>query len=304
MQTLAEQTLGEKHGKVSSEEDDQKERSNKKVKTDSEVENIEIEMEVQPVQDDTPAIMVDSSKAVTVAPPTASNGALGEENLQAENGGGSDQSDLLPKQDCGDFGPWMLVQRSYRRKDSNFKGVKSPSVDRAKSNRFQSLQHVQSEDVGDLKVSREKNVASNDHLGHVNQKPKSTPKQKNGPKSKSVPRQTAPAKQGTISNRVPLVAGSATQIQTSMATASTSSDLKEKERDILRFHFVSDFVDNGRWRWEQLNDILPPQVRSIIASIVPPVQNSDMDCLSWAAENNGEFSIASAAHILQVSLNQ
>ncbi|KAK7251528.1 hypothetical protein RIF29_34812 [Crotalaria pallida] len=49
----------------------------------------------------------------------------------------------------------------------------------------------------------------------------------------------------------------------------------------------------------ELNDILPPQVRSLIAAIVPPLQNSDADCLSWAKENNGEFSIASAAHILQ-----
>ncbi|KAK7259052.1 hypothetical protein RIF29_24646 [Crotalaria pallida] len=65
-----------------------------------------------------------------------------------------------------------------------------------------------------------------------------------------------------------------------------------------------EFNKDGQWRWDILNEIVPASLAPLIAAIVPPAIVSGSDAITWAHENSGEFSIASAVSILHDSSAQ
>ncbi|KAK7289741.1 hypothetical protein RIF29_03628 [Crotalaria pallida] len=62
---------------------------------------------------------------------------------------------------------------------------------------------------------------------------------------------------------------------------------------------VSNFSDNGRWRWNLFDASLPQEIKSILAAMIPPSMSQEDDSIAWSRETNGEFSIPSAVAILQ-----
>ncbi|KAK7261029.1 hypothetical protein RIF29_27332 [Crotalaria pallida] len=139
METLAEQNLGEKHEKPSSEEDDQKARSNKKVKTDEMrssdvVEMVDIQKSSYREEACPEAVMVQKSSEMEADQGTAATEMINETENQvvistvnaSVINGKNDPSDSVQriegseKIEGSEFGPWMM---------SIIAAVVPPSVD-------------------------------------------------------------------------------------------------------------------------------------------------------------------------------
>ncbi|KAK7274258.1 hypothetical protein RIF29_15341 [Crotalaria pallida] len=55
----------------------------------------------------------------------------------------------------------------------------------------------------------------------------------------------------------------------------------------------------ARWKWDVLNDILPMDIKPLVAAIVPPSSNVKKDTLVWNDENDGAFSLALATTLVR-----
>ncbi|KAK7273842.1 hypothetical protein RIF29_14906 [Crotalaria pallida] len=47
---------------------------------------------------------------------------------------------------------------------------------------------------------------------------------------------------------------------------------------------VAAYVDNSRWRWEIISELIPNHICDLLASVVPPSPSADEDYLAWARE--------------------
>ncbi|KAK7268618.1 hypothetical protein RIF29_21320 [Crotalaria pallida] len=253
METLAEQNLGEKHEKPSFEEDDQKARSNKKVKTDEMRSDEVVEMvDIQKPsyrEEACPESMVmkqpsemeaDLNTEAVTANDTENQAGISLVNASVITGKNNPSDsvqriEMSEKIEGSEFGPWMMVQRP-RRKFRNHKGEENLLINEIDSNRFNVLVHEEKDEGGVVQSSRGKQpVSSNDTLGH---------------------RKQSDASNNSMGHR------------------------------------------NQKWRWDQLQDLIPPSIQSIIAAVVPPSVDAGADSITWAKENDGVFSIASAATLL------
>ncbi|KAK7258748.1 hypothetical protein RIF29_24333 [Crotalaria pallida] len=177
-ETLAEQFQGESHEKPSTEEDDQKSRSNKKIKTGEEHEPVEMDVSDKstlPSSNDKPSYRDKDScpKALVVAQSnvvTAEQTAEGDiPVLEGNQGDGSEKAvsakneavisaGTIPKIVENEFGPWMVVQRPQRKKLCKEKVDEHPENVAKDSNKFQVLLNDMHEDAENLNNARVENV--------------------------------------------------------------------------------------------------------------------------------------------------
>ncbi|KAK7259165.1 hypothetical protein RIF29_24765 [Crotalaria pallida] len=228
METLAEQTLGEKCDKPSSEEDDQKNRSNKKIKPNEEQAGNEIEMVDHHVQgadnlthpaspksycevamsmercnvgDTCPKAMVakpDSAMRVAFPLPEKSAQPVDENSagilvsFGLDKDGDKIRQELTSRSSAGgEYGPWMLVQRPQHRNLRNRRDEKDPKSKGKESNRFHVLEQELHETMEATNETRDQRVMKHEH------QVRKSHKQQKGPNSglvKPKPKQTHPQK--------------------------------------------------------------------------------------------------------------
>ncbi|KAK7273303.1 hypothetical protein RIF29_14352 [Crotalaria pallida] len=190
----SEQTLREKHDKPSTEEDDQKNRSNKKIKPNEEHSGNEIEMEDQHVQGAdnmnqlTPpkpsycevamsmegykpnamGAKPDAAMQVASPPPEKVAQSVAENSAGILLSGPEKDGEKIPKERTtrtnvgGEYGPWMLVQRPQRRNMRNRRDEKEPKNKGKESNRFHVLEQEMHETV-EKNNARDQRVMNYDH---------------------------------------------------------------------------------------------------------------------------------------------
>ncbi|KAK7283320.1 hypothetical protein RIF29_12756 [Crotalaria pallida] len=274
-------TLAEQHEKPSSEKDDQKDRSTKKVKTAEDfLDNMEVstvEHPVQsPVQDHCPeAIIVKQpgmavgDSAAVVANTEGVDGMVavtpGDTGLtNAEKQANEIPSGSSIQEESHGFGPWMIAQRPQRRRfNAKKEGVSSASLGGG-SNSFNVLQRDEDDAKEVYDTARDNGGDKRNFISSRNSTRAQNQKKPKQPPSKKLPNQNSKPNKGaaplaldslpkTVASLEKVCSVSTNQSNIdATATQEASRIRKQKEDTILR---IMSQKQNSAWK-QYLNDKL------------------------------------------------